>query len=487
MLFSVTACGNNNNDLTSSNESGDFLYGNAVDDEDEDDIVENQDGGVVSNQQSGNTQNGNSQAQTGNTGDGTTGEGNVVNESARQAYLKSIPASLSGKTVRVLVWYGDAGELTNQKYLDFKEASGITVEHIMAGAPNEGDYYQKLNALIMQKSAPDIARLDSGSFPTVVMQNYFQPLKVARLDLEDPIYDIEFMNEFKYNGQYYGAMFKNSSDAQMYLLYFNKEMFERYDITTPIEHYKNGTWDWNQLRDTALKLAEMTGESGQISVDYGGRQFILSCGEDVVKFNNGIPVNNFGSKKVMEAWKFWHDMRNKYNTINPIANHSTFFEGESGMALAADWHAQYNDPSKFQSCDFEWEIAPVPSKNAGEIFVPAHAKLWGIPRNAKEPEAAGYWMRYAYDNSMNVEGVPQWCNDQVANMIHFLWNEKKVTDASFGTMNYGDMNAGMGGNFGNMCNEFSNTNSENMQTAFDKWSGVCDNKIKQMLQEAAIK
>ena len=492
MLFSAVACSGGGTDVNSDASSDDILYGNAVDDEDEDDVVTNE-GGSTGGGSTGGGSTGGSKKPTGT----ASGAGDIVqgaekvDEDARQEFLASVPKKFKGSTVKLMVWWTkEYNAWEAAKFEDFTNATGIDIEYVTVTAPTEGDYYTKLNAFIMQKNSPDIACVDGAWFPNAVAANWFQPLSVAKLDLDDPVYDIELMDKYKYNGQYYSAIIKSTCvPAELSCLAYNKDMLKANGIKDdPYALYQKGQWNWDSLISIATEMHKKTGNSSQLCVAYSGRQLALSVGEDVIMLDNGKPTNNFKSETVRSAWQFVSDLKHKYNLTT--VNFGPFIDGTASLALTADYNVQSGGYFEQNiGDDFEWGIVPVPSPAGSPTYVPVHVKGYGIPAKAQNPEAAGFVLRYWLDDAMNRPGNPTWTNSEVGDMIHHLWDLPKSPSYSNGVMNYGDSTVGAGkeGRWGDMTGKFSTITAANMATEFDSWSGTADQCIDQILKEAANK
>ena len=267
MVVTSAACGGNdkNNSGNKENSSQNILIGDAVDDEDEDITASDSTGlGIVSTDSSAG---GGNNIGGGGTVNAVSSGTEKVDVNARQAFFDSVPKKFDGKTVKVMVWW-EWHDWEKDKFADLEKETGIKVESIVAGAPDGGNYYSKLNASIMQKSAPDLACLSSSYLPTVITQNYFQPLSVAKLDLTDSAYDIKTMDYYKYKNKYYGAIVKGTTvPVTLSVMYYNEDMFRKHNITSPGELYRKGMWNWDTMLDSALKLREKTGKQAIEDVD----------------------------------------------------------------------------------------------------------------------------------------------------------------------------------------------------------------------------
>ncbi|MEG1887150.1 MAG: extracellular solute-binding protein, partial [Oscillospiraceae bacterium] len=330
---------------SSSSGDNDVLYGNASDSEDGDYIVDENGNTVLSPKPGigGGTGGGGSQ--------GKPSEDHHIDPDAKKAFLASVPKGLSGQTVKVLVWWAP-GVAETAKAAEFEAATGIKIKFIQC---NVDGSFQKLAAMIGQGNAPDLACIEQSNFPAIVMQDYFQPLSVGKLDLSDKIYDKETMDKFKWDGQYYGAMIKSSTMVTFYNMFYNADMFSRYGIKTPYDHWQGGTWDWDQLVATSLELKK-NGVKAPLISDYHANCFIPSAGTDPVKFEGNKIINNCNDDKLLKAWQFLNDMKTKHKILNTDLNYQFFFSGESAMLMTGNYIMQRGDEID-KNVKFKWGFA----------------------------------------------------------------------------------------------------------------------------------
>ena len=147
------------------------------------------------------------------------------------------------------------------------------------------------------------------------------------------------------------------------------------------------------------------------------------------------------------------------------------------MCIIVNYVAQTGD-SFDSGCKFDFGMAPCPSPKGQETIVPSTVKLWGIPRGAKNAEAAGYWLRYWLDESFDPADKPLWANTQVKEVNNWLWEQKKQFTNFMGIINYGDNY-----NWESMVNELSTVASSNIKSILDAWSGTIDKNIQKIEKE----
>ena len=498
-----------------------ILYGNAVDTEDDDDADVEEDDSAANNADNGDktnkgdknggknnttsgssskgnssnggntgaglvNQGGNASSNKGtssggkNTNSGSAGNSGTVgtpsedykpNVEETKSFLETVPESLKGKTVRVLIWW-PAGVTETAKAEAFEKATGIKIKFIQTGLG--GEYVTKLNSLIQQKNSPDLACIGQENFPSIIMQNMFQTLDVAKLNLKDPIYDKDTMDYFKYQGKYYGAMLKSSTMVTFYATFFNRDMFKKYGVKNPYELWQEGNWNWDTFVSTAQDIKKKAGLTAAVGCDYGAYYIVQSAGTDAVKFDDGKIINNCNDPMLETAWKFKNDLKAKYNIMD--SGYNGFMGGSNAMLLTGNYIAQRGDTLDKQA-KFDWAMAPIPCPKGQKTIVPGSVKLWGIPRGSKNAEAAGYWLRYWLDASFDPVDKPLWSNDEAAQFNNWLWEQPKQFTNFTGIVSYG-------GNYSweTMANDLS-VAGDNVKSVLDSWSGTIDKNIEKIMKE----
>lgn len=474
MSFSFAGCKKDSNDASSTDVNGNLLIGDATDtdDDDDDDVTSGDSAGVVSGSKS-NT------VSQGNTGGGTVGkpnENHQIDEGKKKSFLESVPKSLSGQTVRVLIWW-PAGTTEKAKAAAFEKATGIKIKFVQTSV-GSGPYYQKLSALKAQNSAPDLACILQESFPQAIMQDYFQPLSVGKLDLSDSIYDKNTMEQFKWNNKYYGAMIKSSTMVTFNVCFFNKNIFKKANVTNPYDLWQKGQWNWDTLVSTSQELMKKNSKlSAAITGDYGANFLVQTAGTDAVKFSNGKIINNCSDPLLSTAWKFLNDLSSKYKVFSGVG-YSSFFSGDIPMLFTGNYIAQRGDTLDKQA-KFSWGYAPLPCPKGQKTVVSSMAKLWGFPVGAKNTEAASYWLRYWLDSSFDPADAPLW-SDKSAGLLSFndwLWEQNKQFNNYQGIVNYG-------GNYTweQMCNALA-SGSDKVDSNLKAWSGTINSNINKLMKD----
>lgn len=483
-----TACGSNNNTSDTAPDD-DVVYGSDTDyDEDDADFEDVDDDEVID------TTGGKNDKTTGSKNDKTTSSkvnsgGNhvaggqnaqkpntnyTVNEAEKKSFLESIPEKFKdGKTtVRVLIWW-KPGVAETAKAKEFESKTGIKVKFITS----ETGYMQKLSSMIAQGNAPDLACIQQENFPAAIMQDYFKPLSEGKLDLTDKIYDLDTMNQFKYNGTYYGAMIKSSTMVTFNVLFYNADIFSKAGVKTPNQLWKENNWNWDTFLTTCKDIMAKSNVKAAVTGEYQCNILTQTSGADAVKFQNGKPINNTSDKRVLEAWQFLNDLRDKHKVLDSGLNSQGFYDGKAAMLTQGNFVMQKGDTLE-KNMVYKWGYAPLPCPKGSAFTVSSTAKLWGFPKGSKNTEAASYWLRYWLDATYDVEGSETWINDDVAEFNNWLWEQPKTFSNYQGIVNYGGNY-----NWGTMTSELAAAGSSNVKSVLDSWSKVIDSNIKKMEKE----
>lgn len=462
----------------------DVVYGGDVDYDDDDEVIDTDEETIdtTSSEKSDGKTSSSKSGSSSKTSSGATVVGGQnastpsttyhADETAKKDFLETIPKSLSGKTVRVLIWW-KAGVAETAKAKEFEEKTGIKIKFITS----ETNYTQKLSSMIAQGNPPDLACIGQENFPAIIMQDYFEPLSVGKLDLTDPIYDMDTMNQFKYQDTYYGAMIKSSTMITFNVLFYNADIFSRAGVKTPNQLWKENNWNWDTFVTTCKDIMAKSDVQAAVTGEYQGNIMVQTAGTDAVKIQNGKLINNTSDKKLLEAWQFLNDLRDKHKVMDTGMNSRGFYDGKAAMLMQGNFVMQKGD-SLEKNMVYKWGYAPLPCPKGSDFTVSSSVKLWGFPKGTKNAEAASYWLRYWLDSTYDAEGSETWVSDDVADFNAWLWEQPKTFCNFQGVVNYGGNY-----NWGSMTAELAAAGSSNVKSVLDSWSKVIDANIAKMEKE----
>ncbi len=409
-------------------------------------------------------------------GGGTTAPQEVV--TPEYDFMASFPADQKNKTIRLLYWSAPTDAMKKQ-IADFKEKTGVTVNVIQT----TWDLYpSRLTTLVASNSAPDIACSTQDWWPSSIIKNLFQDISVGAFDLEnDPAYDTEIMDICSWNGKYYGVAVKNSvSSSTMNVILYNKTMFKRAGRETPFELWQKGQWNWDTYLEAAKAFTKTQNGTKYYGTAVAPESYMLSAGTDFVKFvtsgNKTSIKNNLSDPALEKAWKFYVDTREVYN-VEPITmTANDFYTGKIAMMDVTDARALDFNEIRSNMTD-ELGVAPFPCPAGQTPVAGAKALVWGIPRGAKTPIAASYFIRYMLDPN-TLEESDLYINSEAKQVYASLVNMKKNALMSRGVVGYSTMD-----DYWGLFSEVAYGKPDQVAVNLKSWSSKLDATIKEIEKE----
>lgn len=299
-------------------------------------------------------------------------------------FFPSGKKSVSGKKVviRFSVWGGAVEkniwektiEAFEKKYPDIK----IKLEILSSG------YKDKLHTMLASETAPDVFYTDHSSmFYKFVSKNvllnldpYIESDKEINLDDFFP----QALDMFRVQGHLYAF----PKDLHTFVLYYNKDVFDRAGINYPDE-----SWNWNKFLEISKKLT--VDRDGDGVIDQHGfvwdpRYWII-----LVYQNGGSLFNKeknralMDDKKVIEAINFLNNTVQSKISINPGSVkyselNQMFSIGKVAMFISGVWVG-----AEFRKSNFNWDVAPLPfGKLRATALVGSGPVIYSKTRHPKE-------------------------------------------------------------------------------------------------------
>ncbi len=340
----------------------------------------NQSGGNQSSNQSGGNQSGGNQS-GGNQSGGNQSGGN-------QAGVNS--DKLRGSVVRYATWKDPDLNEDGPVIDSFEREYGITVKIDMV---NQSEYAPIIQGMIAAKDSPDVY-FCNGDFPACL--SCLQPLKNAKLDTKDPIWDQSMFRDTTVNGDYYLCDTMGNIWKEVDLCFYNKSLWRDAGFTqTPEELDKAGKWNWDTIETIATEISKMKNKSG---IACGDTSIALgAAGCQLFTFKNGKFGSGLDNKNVVKVLSRLSDW-NKAGIAG--GNRDTFADGNTGIyfnnafGLKATGYfkdSNWSDIGFYYLPDFKSGTTVVDAVPTG-IF-----RGWGLVNGAKNPEGAGVFLRYYLD------------------------------------------------------------------------------------------
>lgn len=298
------------------------------------------------------------------------------------------PADYKGTTVKYATWQYADGIDTDAAIERFRKKYGINVEIVTV--PQE-TYIQEVTALINAGNAPDVVR-DWDYWPSFL--TIAQPLENAKIDLSDSIWDKDSLEYRKLNGKHYGltsvgGLFKGSKN----IVFYNKKLLNSHGIKTP-EDYKNiGKWNFDAVHQIAKSAAAIgKGYYGIYAEGYGSTM-ACSYGTDLFKYSNGKFSIGTSDPNLISMWQTITEW-NKEGLYTDLR--SDFIDSKCGLAVATLYGLKKSGFwREMNSKDIGY--IEMPEFNGQQPQPTVGTYFFGIGKGAKNPVAAGIFLRYYLD------------------------------------------------------------------------------------------
>lgn len=376
MVASVAGCKKSN--TSSLSDEIEYVY------------VDGNSGGNAGNTDSGTqsgTQSGNSSK--GNTGSGKTASGKNNGGSGKTVNDGVDPTKYKNTKVVFATWRDPKLNEDKKVVENFQKKYGITVDVDLIA---EGGYTQTVLGRIASGNAPDVF-FCTYAYPACL--NALQPLDAAKLNLNESIWDQSLINATTVNGKKYLVNTVSNIWNDFDMIFYNKKIFKQNGIRTPEEYQKAGKWNFDTLKMcmTEVKKANSSYTGGILN--YEG--VINSTGESIVKMKNGrfeLGIND--NLKSVVKWIAEGRKQGYIGGLDAPTGQEEFKKGKVGIFWGFSWCLKKTGGLSGMNPD-DIGFVTAPSWN-GKAAVPAtFVRGWGICRGAKNPVAAGIFLRYYLD------------------------------------------------------------------------------------------
>lgn len=245
------------------------------------------------------------------------------------------------------------------------------------------NYSEKLNAMIVSDTAPDIILSWECDILRFIQDDVVIPLDeyVENSDLADEQMVPAVQKFSDMTGGTYSLPWCYAGEC----LFYNKDMFDEAGIEYPTED-----WTMEDFKNAAEALSVKEGdETVQYGIDaFEGAtpwySFIGSYGDEIVDADANLVIGD-GTR---EALAFFKDLTDNGYMAKPSTateNSGTadlFAAGKAAMKATGTWNA-----SVYRDIDsFHWDIAPLP--HAEKAYNSIHTGLFTITKSCEHPDAA---------------------------------------------------------------------------------------------------
>lgn len=351
--------------------------------------------------------------------------------------------------IHILMWR--AWLRSEQKLIDqYEKLTGVKVETTVT---TEAEYKSKLFSMISDNNAPDIVMFNSNDFPGIICKS-LQSLSNRYFRLESDCWNKAYMDAYKLNNLYFGVAMPSSwlCELSNYVTYYSPALLEECGIKeTPYELYKKNKWNWETQNDIIQKV-KSNGYVGIALQSYD--LYMLSAGEDFVRYNGKQYTNKLGKLKETDLiTKSWMEV-NKLKTDGCLSGGETLDKlihnnQQTKIGLVTALSYGMNNESGWFTNDFAktLEAVPVAGPKSGTAYTPTKATCWGVPKKAKNPKGAAYFLRYFLDVS-NYNQSSTFHTKQFENVFKIITSDSTKKTVAYGC---GVSDYIYKGNYGKIC------------------------------------
>jgi len=273
---------------------------------------------------------------------------------------------------------------------EFEKKYGIKVNVDLI---SEEDYTNTVLGRIASGKSPDVY-FSTYTFPYCI--DALQPIDAAKLNLNESIWDKALINISTVNGKTYlvdtvGSIWKDED-----MVFYNKKIFRDNNWTTPEEYYEAGKWTFDTMKKCMQQVASLGTEYTGGAVHLEG--LIHSAGASVIGMKNGKFYNGTTNTVTQDIMRWastglkegWLSTTSIYTALNQ------FPSGKVGIAILHSFGLKktgYLRNMKATDIGFTY----LPSWNGKKYTPTSFVRGWGICKGAKNPVAAGIFLRNYLD------------------------------------------------------------------------------------------
>lgn len=379
-------------------------------------------------------------------------------------------AKLKGTTVKFATWIDH--RTTEAKYAmeTFEKATGIKVEWIEI---SQFGYLKSLTERVAAGNAPDVWVTVGDSFPNEFQ--IAQPIdKISTFDINDPIWNKDWMDTYKVGNHYYMVNTVNSIWCGADLVFYNRQIFEDNGLLTPKDYDDKGEWSLEAMFEI-MKSVDALGDKY-----YGGlidpKLVSASLGAGIGYWRDGKIQNGVNDNRTYQAWKYFYEAM-ELGYYERGVTMTDFSQGRVGMWMADVYALKNSGYSIGDSESLSWIRLPskVNKSDKDSGCISAIPRGYGVCMGAKNPEGAVLFLRYFLD-PLNYDWDATFKNEEAKEFYLELIDvskEQRVYDI----IGCNPVSAAI--TEGSLAYKLVNTTSAQLKTTLDSVAPEVDAKIKE--------
>lgn len=328
---------------------------------------------------------------SGSSSQGSSGGKNSSTSSGGGSSSENIDVSkYKGTTVRYATWQDPELDEDGPVIKAFEQKYGINVEIDLI---SEGDYANTVAGYIASGNSPDVYFCNS-SFPSAL--TCLQPIDAAGLDLSDEIWDQGMLDLSTINGKTYLVNTVGNIWNEVDMVFYNKKLLNDNNITTPEDYYNAGKWTFDAMKKVMSDVKALGDNYIGGYIDFAA--LIGSTGASFYNWENGKFSNGIDNtlKSVMNFMATCY----KEGLVRGYGNNTyrdDFINGRVGIAVTNAYGLKKTGYWRSMNTDhIGFTYMPDTDANTKAVATGLY-RGWGIIKGAKNPEAAGVFLRYYLD------------------------------------------------------------------------------------------
>lgn len=279
-----------------------------------------------------------------------------------------------------------------QALQDYDDKYGVTVEVIDAGYDV---WEQKIIQYANAGTPISVIHGDNAYYPYFAMVNYVEPLS-DYVDLDADYISKPGMDAyFKYNGEYYCAAAATVSPS---VLFYNKDMLQKFGLEDPLELYKAGNWNFDTFRDMCKTVTNADEKRWGLCNQYAW--FFLGCNHTALckLTDDGKYELNLDDPAVKDALEYTQDAYfgtnggKPWRWVNGGDIFQCWYNSEDLFVNEYEW-CEVKDvlqPQKDGKFDFDYGVVGLPyGPNNTDHYNICNAGGYGIGTGCPNPYHAG--------------------------------------------------------------------------------------------------
>lgn len=327
---------------------------------------------------------------------GGTGKTNsherVIEASGDDEFFDGVPEELEGSTVYFATWIDHTQNESGLVFEDFTARTGINVK---LTAIQQSEYPAKLTGLISSDQSPDV--LVDIMFPSILA--HLMPLEEAGVDATDPFWD-QKITEIGHIGKYHYLVNGANSVWRMGtpVVTFHRTNMEDYGIKTPTDYVEEDNWNLETFKKCAEQCKALI-PNLQYGVSITGERWLAIYGNSAIKYDAATSTfsNESTSAASVEAWKYLLELKEAGLAVtNDLTGEGNFGGGKTAMFVGGGYSMRADGwfVGKVEFDDMGFTVLPKANADDEEYPYGAQWRAYGICKGAKNPVAAGYFLRY---------------------------------------------------------------------------------------------